>query len=511
MADARPLPGLVSEAAAPASSTTALAESVLGREPVSVAQRKERIRQMQEQHGSQDRRAAQRRLAKAAQDTQQRAAEASSIARAAPDARSAAEASPDAETRSMRRAREELERLKASAGAAAPADDPYLPKTPPRKKERRERTPTEKTKTPPRPRGDGAGADARKPSKASKKAGDGRKEPRPAKQAREKLVKGLELAEKPAAPTFLGEAETLLAPGREKREVVPKRRCAYGACCRTAALVCVVFLAGVYFDELSNSRNSPPRTEGRRGRDATAAPTAAPAAPTSASAALIRGSSTASTAAAAARTLAPSPAKRCAATDWVVTEDGVREACSRLGDLDAFVGWTLDEARETCCADADCAGFSYDNATRSGSLLRDVGCGVDRRPGWTGHAKVSALYDDDGFVANENVVPSAAATTSASSDCLDEGWVATAGGYREACGGDAGNLGGFSSLSLREAKFVCCHTTSCAGFSFDNATGNGVLKRDASCGFVSSDVYDGYSLPASGTRGGSQQQRGGGG
>ena len=73
------------------------------------------------------------------------------------------------------------------------------------------------------------------------------------------------------------------------------------------------------------------------------------------------------------------------------------------------------------------------------------------------------------------------------------------------------SIGDFQGLSLAEAERACCDAATCAGISFDNATGNGVLKRDASCGFVSSDVYDGYSLPASGTRGGSQQQRGGGG
>ena len=34
-----------------------------------------------------------------------------------------------------------------------------------------------------------------------------------------------------------------------------------------------------------------------------------------------------------------------------------------------------------------------------------------------------------------------------------------------------------------------------AGFSFDNATGNGMFKKNVECGFNPSDVYDGYAKP----------------
>ena len=42
----------------------------------------------------------------------------------------------------------------------------------------------------------------------------------------------------------------------------------------------------------------------------------------------------------------------------------------------------------------------------------------------------------------------------------------SAGGYWEACGGAAGNLGSFTGLALASAQAVCCANASCAGFSF---------------------------------------------
>ena len=59
-------------------------------------------------------------------------------------------------------------------------------------------------------------------------------------------------------------------------------------------------------------------------------------------------------------------------------------------------------------------------------------------------------------------------------------WAATTGGYYEACGGADGNLGAFGpGRSLADASAACCADEDCAGFSYSNATGSGVYKKDA--------------------------------
>lgn len=70
-------------------------------------------------------------------------------------------------------------------------------------------------------------------------------------------------------------------------------------------------------------------------------------------------------------------------------------------------------------------------------------------------------------------------------------WTHTAGGYYEACGGAAGNVGTFSGLTVAQAQAACCANTECAGFSFSN--GAGYYKGNAACGVTTSSSYEGYT------------------
>ena len=170
---------------------------------------------------------------------------------------------------------------------------------------------------------------------------------------------------------------------------------------------------------------------------------------------------------------------------WEFTAGGYRESCrGAAGNLGSFANLTLARALADCCAADACAGLSFDNVTGNGVFKRNLGCGITASPVYEGWAKASRIP-----------------TTSDSSTSQEEeeedscgGWEHVAGGYREACGGAAGNLDGFQGLALAEAERACCETAGCAGFSFDNVTGNGVWKSNARCGITTSDVYDGYSI-----------------
>jgi hypothetical protein len=78
-------------------------------------------------------------------------------------------------------------------------------------------------------------------------------------------------------------------------------------------------------------------------------------------------------------------------------------------------------------------------------------------------------------------------------------WVATSGGYYEACGGAAGNVGEFSGQTRAQAQAACCNNTSCAGFSFvpdaNNVTGSGFYKGNLQCGFTNDGSAEGYAKP----------------
>jgi len=81
-------------------------------------------------------------------------------------------------------------------------------------------------------------------------------------------------------------------------------------------------------------------------------------------------------------------------------------------------------------------------------------------------------------------------------------WQRASSGYWEACGGAAGDLGSFSSLTPAAAEAACCANASCAGFSFhcDDGecltTGSGYYKANLDCGFVSAAGFLGFAKPS---------------
>merc|ERR1712048_1178125 len=75
-------------------------------------------------------------------------------------------------------------------------------------------------------------------------------------------------------------------------------------------------------------------------------------------------------------------------------------------------------------------------------------------------------------------------------------WNKTSSGYLEACGGGAGNVGSFSSLTVQEAQDECCKNNKCAGFSYSSASGSGYYKGNQDCGKVSNSQYYGYTKPS---------------
>jgi hypothetical protein len=78
-------------------------------------------------------------------------------------------------------------------------------------------------------------------------------------------------------------------------------------------------------------------------------------------------------------------------------------------------------------------------------------------------------------------------------------WAHTSGGYYEACGGGAGNVGQFSGLTPDQAQQACCSNLKCAGFSFgkdgSGSTGSGYYKGNAQCGFTPASGYEGWFKP----------------
>jgi len=78
-------------------------------------------------------------------------------------------------------------------------------------------------------------------------------------------------------------------------------------------------------------------------------------------------------------------------------------------------------------------------------------------------------------------------------------WNHTFGGYFEACGGGAGNVGQFSGLTRAQAQDACCSNSACAGFSYEpdanNVTGSGYYKGNAMCGFTQCSSCEGFDKP----------------
>ena len=74
-------------------------------------------------------------------------------------------------------------------------------------------------------------------------------------------------------------------------------------------------------------------------------------------------------------------------------------------------------------------------------------------------------------------------------------WETTSGGYYRSCGGESGNLAPFSGLSLEQARARCCALPACAGVNYDAASRSGLLKTNAMCGWIASDVFIGSDKP----------------
>lgn len=66
----------------------------------------------------------------------------------------------------------------------------------------------------------------------------------------------------------------------------------------------------------------------------------------------------------------------CGATDtWTHTKGAYYEACGGAsGDIGSFSDLTLEEAQAQCCANTNCAGFSFDNG--SGFFKQNANCGT---------------------------------------------------------------------------------------------------------------------------------------
>jgi len=75
-------------------------------------------------------------------------------------------------------------------------------------------------------------------------------------------------------------------------------------------------------------------------------------------------------------------------------------------------------------------------------------------------------------------------------------WNKTLGGYFEACGGSAGNIGHFSGLTLEQAQDACCENTKCAGFSYSAKGGLGNYNGNQDCGKVTNSDFVGFTKPS---------------
>jgi alpha-N-acetylgalactosaminidase len=76
---------------------------------------------------------------------------------------------------------------------------------------------------------------------------------------------------------------------------------------------------------------------------------------------------------------APAPPGVCSGDDdaeWTHTSGGYYEACGGAdGNLGSFAGLKLADAQAACCADAACAGFSFDAASGGGYYKSNAACG----------------------------------------------------------------------------------------------------------------------------------------
>jgi hypothetical protein len=84
----------------------------------------------------------------------------------------------------------------------------------------------------------------------------------------------------------------------------------------------------------------------------------------------------------------PIPGPPCDA--WNHTTDGYFEACGgSAGNVGTFSGKTPAEAQAECCANLECAGFSY--SAGSGYYKGNLNCGYTQASGYEGYAKPSQV------------------------------------------------------------------------------------------------------------------------
>ena len=74
-------------------------------------------------------------------------------------------------------------------------------------------------------------------------------------------------------------------------------------------------------------------------------------------------------------------------------------------------------------------------------------------------------------------------------------WVVAKSGYLEACGGADGNIGTFQDMTPEQAGEKCRANDECAGFDYSKNDHSGYFKKNAACGLVKNDNYEGYTKP----------------
>ena len=75
--------------------------------------------------------------------------------------------------------------------------------------------------------------------------------------------------------------------------------------------------------------------------------------------------------------------------DWNMTTDGYIEACGGPGgDENVFNGLSVAQAKEKCCADSKCAGFSFKESDGSGYFKLNADCGFVKDSGYSGYDKI---------------------------------------------------------------------------------------------------------------------------
>merc|ERR1712187_197644 len=74
---------------------------------------------------------------------------------------------------------------------------------------------------------------------------------------------------------------------------------------------------------------------------------------------------------------------------WNHTTGGYLEACGETGNIAEFNGLTADQAQTACCANPECAGFSYNPASRSGYYKANQDCGFVSNSKYEGYSKPS--------------------------------------------------------------------------------------------------------------------------